>query len=111
MALFAQLQGPIEFELDEAGVPRMPEGQEEPAVAQNALALVRHLQAMPQVAAPQPAQVDETAWALMLQTLTPEQRLIVESFENRTMLSFQLLWLLFSKSLPLFLTSSTYLLS
>jgi hypothetical protein len=62
----------------------MPEGQEEPAVAQNALALVRHLQAMPQVAAPQPAQIDETAWALMLQTLTPEQRLIVEGFENRT---------------------------
>ncbi|EFP92451.1 hypothetical protein PGTUg99_031451 [Puccinia graminis f. sp. tritici] len=84
MALLGQLQGPLALELDEAGGPRLPQGQDEPAFAQNALELVRLLQAMPQAAPAQPAQIDETAWVEMLQTLTPEQRLIVEGFENRT---------------------------
>ncbi|KAA1131490.1 hypothetical protein PGTUg99_021174 [Puccinia graminis f. sp. tritici] len=83
-ALLANLQGPTEIELDEEGAPRLPDAQDEPAVAQNALALIRHLEAMPAIVAGEPHQIDANPWQQMLQTLTPEQRRVVENFENRT---------------------------
>jgi hypothetical protein len=83
MALLGNLQGPIEIELDEEGAPQHLDAQDEPAVAENALALIRHLEAMPAIVAGEPHQIDNP-WQQMLQTLTPEQRQIVEDFENRT---------------------------
>ncbi|KAA1109443.1 hypothetical protein PGTUg99_033485 [Puccinia graminis f. sp. tritici] len=86
--LAGRLQGPIEFELDDQGVARLRDPNFDPAFAEDALALARHVQALPQFAAQQPRETDANVWEhtrnQMLQTLAPAQRTVIQNFVNAT---------------------------